>query len=182
MRIENPEQISTPPNGRPAREQPSWRQDFPIDWPQDEYRSRRDFIKLLGLTSLAFVVGQAWIVTLSAMRKARGQLPLLDLGSLNDLAVGGIKQFDYPAKGDACVLVRVQPDQLVAYSQKCTHLSCPVIPRPAEGRFYCPCHEGSFDLRSGEPLAGPPRRRLPKVKLEVRNGRIYAAGLEEGLV
>ena len=38
---------------------------------------------------------------------------------------------------------------LVAYSQKCTHLSCAVIPRPEKGVLHCPCHEGFFDLRSG---------------------------------
>ena len=42
-------------------EQPAWRQDFPIDWPQDHYVERRDFVKFLTLTSLAFVVGQFWI-------------------------------------------------------------------------------------------------------------------------
>jgi nitrite reductase/ring-hydroxylating ferredoxin subunit len=181
MRIDDPERITTAPNGLAPAQQPQWRQDFPIDWPLDEYRSRRDFTKLLGLTSLAFVAGQAWVVILSALRKARGRPARLELGRPEELAVGAAKQFDYPARGDACLLVRLGPDQFVAYSQKCTHLSCPVIPRPAEGRFYCPCHEGSFDLRSGQPLAGPPRRRLPRVKLEVRDGRLYATGLEGGL-
>lgn len=181
MRIEDPERITIAPNGLPMAQQPRWRQDFPIDWPRDEYRSRRDFIRLLGLTSLAFVVGQAWIVTLSAWRRVRGTHPRLDLGRLEEVPVGGAKQFEYPGKGDACLLVRLSPDQFVAFSQKCTHLSCPVIPRPAEGRFYCPCHEGSFDLRSGAPLAGPPRRPLPRVKLEEREGRLYATGLEEGV-
>ena len=45
------ETISIPPDGRPAEEQPAWRQDFPIDWPQDHYVERRDFVKFLTLTS-----------------------------------------------------------------------------------------------------------------------------------
>ena len=52
------ETLSIPPDGRPLAEQPAWRQDFPIDWPQDEYVGRRDFVKFLTMTSLAFVVGQ----------------------------------------------------------------------------------------------------------------------------
>jgi len=177
MRIENPEQISLPPDGGPPEAQPKWRQDFPIDWPKDEYRSRRDFTKLLGLTSFAFVVGQAWIVMLSWLRggnSARPGLPITDIGTL---PIGAAKLFHYPTEIDPCILVRVSSEKFVAFGQKCTHLSCPVIPRPAEGRFYCPCHSGSFDLQTGYPLAGPPRRPLPRILLEVRKGKIFATGI-----
>ncbi len=182
MKIEDPDNITVAPDGRPGAEQPLWRRDFSIDWPQDELRSRRQFINLLALTSLAFVAGQVWIAGLSLLRKARGRPPLLDVAGIDEVPVGGVRLFHYPGKGDACVLVRVTSDRFLAYGQKCTHLSCPVIPKPAEGRFYCPCHEGSFDLNTGRPLAGPPRRALPRITLELRAGRIYATGVEEGQV
>jgi Rieske Fe-S protein len=54
-----------------------------------------------------------------------------------------------------------------------------VIPRPAEGSFICPCHDGRFDLRTGVPTAGPPRRPLTRVRLDVRGTDIYAVGIEE---
>jgi Rieske Fe-S protein len=180
MRIEDPDNITVAPDGRPPAAQPLWRREFSIDWPQDELRSRRQFINLLALTSLAFVAGQAWIVALSFLRKARGQPPLLDIAAVDDVPVGGVRLFHYPGKDDACVLVRASADRFLAYGQKCTHLSCPVIPKPAEGRFYCPCHEGSFDLNTGQPLAGQPRRPLPRVTVEIRRGRIVATGIEEG--
>lgn len=178
MRIEDPEEVTAAPDGRPSEEQPVWRQDFPIDWPQDEYRSRRAFAGLLLLTSLAFVVGHAWIAVLSALRRARGALPILEIAASGELPLGGTQAFEYPGKGDACVLVRMGQDRFVAYDRRCTHLSCPVIPEPEKGRFHCPCHEGSFDLESGAPLAGPPRRPLPRIVLEVRGGRVYATGIE----
>ena len=53
------EQITIAPNYAPADVQPAWRQDFPIDWPQDLYVERRDFMKFLVLTSAAFTLGQA---------------------------------------------------------------------------------------------------------------------------
>ena len=65
------ETISLPPDGRPLEDQPAWRQDFPIDWPQDQYVERRDFVKFLTLTSLAFVVGQLWIAGKSPQRPAQ---------------------------------------------------------------------------------------------------------------
>ena len=170
------DRLSDNPDGRGDAEQPLWREQFPIDWPRDDFRSRRDFTKLLGLTSLAFVVGQLWIVWLSLRRRSVGPAPEMEIARVDELAVGGSKVFDYPRKGEACVLVRTAPDRFVAYGQKCTHLSCPVIPSPAEGRLHCPCHNGFFDLATGQPLAGPPRRPLPRLRLAVRDGRISVAG------
>ena len=101
---------------------------------------------------------------------------------LADLPVGGSLMFDYPGPNDPRVLVRLDEQNLVAYGQQCTHLSCPVIAQAEAGQLHCPCHEGLFDLASGRPLAGPPRRPLPRVTLEVRDGVIYATGVEERTV
>ena len=177
MRIDDPDAVSLPPDGGPPEAQPRWRRDFPVDWPADEYRSRREFTGLLLLTSLAFVAGHLWIVALSLLRRARGALPLLDIAGVDEVAVGGLRVFEYPAKGDPCVLVRLSADRFVAYDRRCTHLSCPVVPRPEVGRFDCPCHEGHFDLATGAPLSGPPRRPLPRVTLEMRAGRVLATGI-----
>ena len=69
------EQSAVGPDGLPESEQPAWRRDFPIDWPQDHYVARRDFTKFLVLTSLAFAVGQCWIVVQNWLRKRRGLPP-----------------------------------------------------------------------------------------------------------
>ena len=87
--------------------------------------------------------------------------------------------FTYPDEHEPCLLVRVTTSEFVAFGQKCTHLSCAVIPRPNEGTFYCPCHEGRFDLRTGAPTAGPPRRPLTRIVLDIRGRDIYAVGVEE---
>jgi nitrite reductase/ring-hydroxylating ferredoxin subunit len=176
--IPDRETISLPPDGRPLDEQPAWRQDFPIDWPQDEYVERRDFVKFLTLTSLAFVVGQLWIAGLSWRRRQQPPPAAKRIASRGELAVGASLVFDYPAAHDSCVLVRLGEGEFVAFSQKCTHLSCAVIPRPDHGVFHCPCHEGVFDLRSGRVLAGPPPRPLPRIVLDIRGDEIYATGVE----
>ena len=62
MTIEiDPELHTIPPDRGDMADQPKWRGDFPIDSAQDAYVARRDFTKFLGLTSLAFVIGQFWI-------------------------------------------------------------------------------------------------------------------------
>ena len=55
---EDRDYLSHAPDARPPTTQPQWRQDFPIDVPQDNYISRREFTKFLVLTSAAFTFGQ----------------------------------------------------------------------------------------------------------------------------
>ena len=176
------EQITIAPDFAPADAQPAWRQDFPIDWPQDQYVERRDFMKFMVLTSAAFAVGQLWIAAQNWWRRQNGSYEIRRIASVDDVAVGGTIVFTYPAEHDPCLLVRTSDTEFVAFSQKCTHLSCAVIPRPEEGIFFCPCHEGRFDLRSGAPTAGPPRRPLPRILLDIRGRTIYAVGVEERTV
>jgi len=61
------ENQSIPPDARPLALQPRWRRDFPIDWEQDEYVSRRELVKFMVLTSAAFAVGQAWLAAKSLL-------------------------------------------------------------------------------------------------------------------
>ena len=176
--VQEPEQVTIAPDWRPMEEQPAWRTDFPIDWPQDHYVERRDFMKFMVLTSLAFTAGQFWILAQNWWRRRRGQPEIVRVASLDQVPVGGAITFGYPGPNDDCLLVRAT-DRIVAYSQKCTHLSCAVRPQVDQGLIQCPCHHGYFDLGSGRPVSGPPRRPLPVVRLEIRGRDIYAVGLEE---
>jgi len=173
------EQITIAPDGAPPDMQPAWRQDFPIDWPQDLYVERRDFMKFMVLTSAAFTMGQLWIGVQNWYRKRTAQPPVQRIASVDEVAVGGSIGFTYPNEFEPCLLVRLTTSEFVAFGQKCTHLSCAVIPRPTEGSFHCPCHEGRFDLRTGVPTAGPPRRPLTRIVLELRGQDIFAVGVEE---
>lgn len=172
------EQITVAPDFRPPEVQPAWRQDFPIDWAVDRYVERRDFMKFLVLISGAFATGQLWIAAQNWWRRQQGLPEVRRIASVDDLAVGGALVFRYPGEHDNCLLVRLSDTEFVAYSQKCTHLACAVIPRPEQGTLHCPCHEGYFDLRSGRPTAGPPTRPLPRVVLDFRGREIFATGIE----
>ena len=173
------EQITIAPDFAPVDVQPAWRQDFPIDWPQDLYVERRDFMKFMVLTSAAFTLGQLWIAAQNWYRKRSGQPGIQRIASADDLAIGAALGFTYPNEHERCLLVRLTDTEFVAFGQECTHLSCAVVPRPAQGSFYCPCHEGRFDIRTGVPTAGPPRRPLTRIVLEMRGREIYAVDVEE---
>jgi Rieske Fe-S protein len=175
----DPELHTIPPDRGAMEAQPKWRQDFPIDSAQDGYVARREFTKFLGLTSLAFVVGQFCIAIQNRWRRTRGELPTLVIAELQDVPVGTARAFYYPTETDPAILLRTDSETLLAYSSQCTHLQCPVLPEIEKGQLHCPCHAGYFDLRTGRPLSGPPRRALPRIALKIREGSIYATGFEE---
>jgi nitrite reductase/ring-hydroxylating ferredoxin subunit len=166
------------PDGRPQAEQPKWRRDFPIDVNQDEYVARRELVKFIVLTSGAFAAGQLWLVLKRLFEGPVEPHPALPIASADELPVGGARTFEYPPGSAPRLLIRTGEASFVAYDQQCTHLLCPVAPAVGEGRLHCPCHDGVFDLATGRPLAGPPRRPLPRVIVEVRDGTVYATGLE----
>lgn len=162
------------PDRRPAEDQPRWRRDFPIDWTEDHLVARRDFTRFLTLTSLAFVVGQIWIGlrTLWPRSTPAGQRVV----RLSDIPRGSTIAFEFAGEGG--LLMRRKDGQVAAFSSKCTHLACAVVPSSDNKRLHCPCHNGWFDAETGRPLAGPPRRPLPRIVLEVRKGWVWAVGRE----
>jgi Rieske Fe-S protein len=177
----DPEQVTTPPDGRPLAEQPAWRQDFPIDTPQDNYIARRDFTKFIVLTSGAFVVGQLCIAG-KAMWNQKEPETARKVASVGEIAVGEAISFRYPGEHDDCILLRPSEETFLAYSQKCTHLSCAVVPDHAHNCLHCPCHNGNFDIATGRPISGPPQRPLAKILIERRGEELWAMGVEERTV
>ena len=166
------------PDGLPMVDQPAWRQDFAIDWPQDHFVARRDFTKFLVLTSLPFALVQVGIGVLNWFRGRRQKPSHKPIAALADIPIGGVRSFAYPEEHDPCLLLRPDEKTLLAYSQKCTHLGCAVTPDTVKNCLFCPCHKGYFALDTGRPLAGPPRWPLPRITLENRDGVIFAVAVE----
>jgi Rieske Fe-S protein len=171
-------QESKMPDGRPLEQQPKWRHDFPVDIAREEDVERRDFVKFLVLVSTAFAAGQFWVVGKDIVRRRSPKAGVMPIARVDEVKVGSAVSFHYPGEHDPCVLVRTDEETFLAYNQLCTHLSCAVLPRVEQRSLVCPCHEGSFDLMTGRPTAGPPRRPLPKITLEIRDDTIYATGVE----
>jgi len=159
-------------------DEPRWRQDFPIGWDSDHYVTRRELAKFLTLGSALLALANG-VIALVARRPKRQDFPERTIGRLSAIAVGGSPQFRYPTDADPCILVRTA-EGLCAYSQVCTHLSCAVVHRAPEGDLFCPCHHGVFAVGDGRPVAGPPTRPLPRIRLVERGDDIVAVGVERG--
>lgn len=49
-----------------------------------------------------------------------------------------------------------------------------------DAELYCPWHNGVFNPVDGAPIAGPPERPLPPIRLERRGAAIVAVGEDVG--
>ena len=126
-----------------------WREEFSIHAAEERYVTRRQFGKFLVLTSLGMFVGNLWILAKSLWRK-REEFPAASIGRLGELPASVATVFRYPGPDDPCLLLRKGDGTYVAYSQKCTHLSCAVIPSPDLARLDCPGEEERFFLPESE--------------------------------
>jgi nitrite reductase/ring-hydroxylating ferredoxin subunit len=106
--------------------EPLWRDEFSVLSGDEKYVSRRQFSKFLMLTSLGIFVGNLWILVRSWFSH-KPAYPLAAIARVEEIPIGGVKLFPYPGPQDQCILLRTASDAYVAYSQKCTHLSCSVF-------------------------------------------------------
>lgn len=148
----------------------------------EEHRlNRRGFIHIMFLCSVALGLASIPVASLAQWAKRSG--PKLapertgtPIGNVVDIPPGAAHNFNWPTARDPAVLVHLPEGGFVAYDRRCTHLLCPVLWNPKMGHLVCPCHDGHFDVRTGDVLYGPPRRPLPVIELDVRDGVVYALG------
>ena len=170
MSMQQPSHLAPamPPKEPNSHPEPAWKSDFPIRQSAEHTTSRRAFAKIIGATLVA-AAGGYLIKDKLFTHPISG--PRLQVAKADEIAVGSYKLFKYP-ESQPCILIRVTADQYVAYSQSCTHLMCPVHYSSATKQIVCPCHQGYFDALTGNVLAGPPPRPLPRYKVSIEDGKI----------
>lgn len=101
-----------------------------------------------------------------------------ELGAVNEMA---IPLADLPPAGSAMIFrFGVKPAMLIhhadgtksCFSAVCTHLGCTVQFQAAEGRIYCACHGGVYDIHTGANVAGPPPKPLTVFNVETQDEQI----------
>lgn len=158
---------------------PIWRRDFPYEAAGEEEVTRREFARYLVAGAGAMAIGSVGLATWTQLRSINTGSPRA-IVALDTVAVGATYLFGYPSDADPAVLLRVADAQVVAFSQKCTHLGCVVYFEAGAGRWHCPCHEGNFEVLTGAVISGPPTRPLGRIDVEVRaDGMIWALGRSE---
>jgi Rieske Fe-S protein len=150
-----------------------WQREFPYHWDFDDAVSRRQLLRWAVMASGALFAATGALAGLGYSRDRRrgGSQEIVRSA---DVASGEAVYFNYPGKDDHAILLHLENGGFVAYSGRCTHLSCAVYWDRENDRLHCPCHEGVFDPRTGEVLAGPPTRPLPTITLREERGTIFA--------
>jgi arsenite oxidase small subunit len=138
---------------------------------------RRGFMKtLVGAAGVFAISSLPWGAV--AARELAGlgtkTYPKKKITDVKSIAVGAAVDFAFPGEHDSAILIRLSENKFVAYQNACTHLRCPVFWEKETEEMLCPCHHGKFDVKTGEPIAGPPRRPLPEIQVKEENGEIFA--------
>ena len=159
--------------------QPVWKRDFPYEAVAEEEVTRREFTRYLVLGAGTMAAANVGLAAWTQLRSINTGQPRA-IVALDEVPVGDTYLFRYPEERDPAVLLRLSDDEVVAFSQKCTHLGCVVYYEPDARRWHCPCHEGNFDEVTGAVTSGPPTRPLGRIAVEVRDdGNIWALGSVE---
>lgn len=68
-------------------------------------------------------------------------------------------------------VVRMDDQNVVAYTPQCTHLGCAYHWDEQQKNFLCPCHTSVFSI-DGKVLSGPAPRPLDRFETRVDNGKL----------
>jgi len=158
------------------------REDFPIEWEDDHFVTRREFFKFVTLASGGVAVGTVAVAAYAQLPKTVRSFEPAMIATIGDLDAGSAMPFNYPRPTDLCLLVRRKDGEFVAFNRRCTHLSCPVEYQAREQgeRLFCPCHNGAFSVEDGSVLQGPPPHPIARITLEIRGDEIWAVGIHKG--
>jgi Rieske Fe-S protein len=77
------------------------------------------------------------------------------------------------------VLTRDAAGNVQGFSAVCTHQGCRVTSVQGSN-IVCPCHGSKFDVRTGEPTAGPAQRPLPAIEVSVVGDNVVAGSANTG--
>jgi arsenite oxidase small subunit len=135
--------------------------------------------------------GVAATVEAETADAASRSYPRLRVVALGSLRVNRPVRFNYPLEAQSNILLDlgaavpggVGPKKsIVAFSTLCQHMGCDVDYRSGPREFVCPCHQTRYDPeRLAAIIEGVATRALPRVLLEVRDGAVYAIGVD-GLI
>jgi len=132
--------------------------------------TRRGFLSRLWLLLGGVALVEAvWIVTdFLAPRRRRAtagdDTAVIIAGPVERFHPGSVTAFPQ----GRFYLARLDDGGFLALNRECTHLGCTVPWVGEEGRFVCPCHASSFDIR-GQVLSPPAPRPLDLFAVRIEN-------------
>jgi Rieske Fe-S protein len=152
--------------------------------PEAGQPTRRQFLGylteiLFALLALGAAVPLVGSAIAPALQKRRERW--VDVGPASDVKPGTPLRVDISYQSsdgwllkrvrDAAYIVTKDGGSFFVLSNVCTHLKCRVRWEEARQGFFCPCHDGLFDV-DGKVVKGPPPRPLDRLRHKVEKGRV----------
>ncbi len=173
----------------------------PVSGWEDKPLSRRRFLgyATIGLSAIiSGLVALPLIGTLASpiLQKKKVETKWVELGKTEDFEVGQptIVQWTtsrmdgwvMEAAPRSVYVVKQDGEIFTVFNSRCTHLACAYSWKlkgephqtaygstmPDKGHFFCPCHDGVFDI-DGTVIGGPPPRPLDTLPVKIEGGRLF---------
>jgi Rieske Fe-S protein len=135
--------------------------------------SRRDFLKLAGVTLAVIATGSIGLADDDDDEGNRGSMSTA-VGK-GQVDVGPVSSFKPGSMTDktsvAGVMISRTAQGLIALAPVCTHQGCDTHFSGAAAQHICPCHGARFS-NDGAVTAGPARAPLSRYAISLKNGRV----------
>lgn len=151
---------------------------------------RRDFVKLITAAVGSFIAAGIGIPAIGYLihpalkRQGEGKEAWIPLGPLESFEIGKptlvnftrthVNGWERTANSYGVFVWRISADQVVVFSNICTHLGCRVNWKDELGAYVCPCHDAEF-AADGSIVRGPQPRPLDRYEGD-------ALRIEDGIV
>jgi menaquinol-cytochrome c reductase iron-sulfur subunit len=150
---------------------------------------RRSFLKLgavfSGMVTAALAGIPAVRAFLSPVFGGRNPDRWIRLGSTFSFEPGVPVKVDFvESASDAWVETRAlrsvwvfteDNETFTVFHGRCTHLGCAFSLDTEAQQFVCPCHQGKFEPKTGQVIAGPPPRPLDRLETRIDDDVLYAS-------
>jgi nitrite reductase/ring-hydroxylating ferredoxin subunit len=119
-----------------------------------------------------------WVAARFMLPARFGRVHQLFVTRVTDVAAGGTLLYQTPDGRTVNITRRganATAADFIALSSTCPHLGCQVRWEGQNNRYFCPCHNGTFD-GTGKATGGPPGDAglsLPRYVLTVQRGLLY---------
>ncbi len=146
---------------------------------EDESASRRKVLQMgMGLMGACYAAAVGYpvyryLATPSVRARAQGTITSVAIPAKDLPGPGTATMFLFGPRPS--VLIHHAEGHYVAFDAVCTHLGCTVRFEPQNSRIFCPCHGGTYDMNTGEVVAGPPPKPLKSYHVEVSDGNVVVS-------
>jgi cytochrome b6-f complex iron-sulfur subunit len=143
--------------------------------PEDSLSRRTVVTAGLGLVGAAYFAGilypvYRYLAAPAERALAAAAVTEVELPEAGKLPAGSALMFKFGIK--PALLIHHSDDTWVAFSAVCTHLGCTVQFLKEKQQIYCACHGGTYDMKTGKNIGGPPPKPLSPFNVEVTDGKV----------